>query len=233
MTTRSLFSLRKTLRWHRYRVNIVSRFLSLCCRTSKLSFLGDFDHGYLDKPAVISPAMIMSSVFRTSLSKVPLSRPLIQNAQSRTVTTTMTCNVFQRPDIPSPRGLFVNPCKFLPVIPTSLAPGKICTPQDFLKAIGRSSETKISIDSWDAFWRTSGLDMKNAGLSIQDRRFVLPHLCPYPCDMQKRRYILWCMEKFRQNQPVEEFAHELQPKKKIRGCVQSQHPRLVSNSNVD
>ncbi|OAX38770.1 hypothetical protein K503DRAFT_792328 [Rhizopogon vinicolor AM-OR11-026] len=80
------------------------------------------------------------------------------------------------------------------------APGQISTPQDFLKAIGRSSETKISIDSWDAFWRTSGSDMKNAGLSIQDRR-----------------YILWCMEKFRQNQPIEVFAHEPRPKKKIRG----------------
>ncbi|KAG1774907.1 hypothetical protein EV702DRAFT_1121757 [Suillus placidus] len=123
-------------------------------------------------------------MFRISLSKVPLSRPVfpsIQNAQSRTVATTVRCNVPGRADIPSPRG-------------------KISTPQDFLKAIGRSSETKISIDSWDAFWRTSGCDMKNAGLSIQDRR-----------------YILWCMEKFRQNQPIEVFAHEEAPKKKIRG----------------
>ena len=31
------------------------------------------------------------------------------------------------------------------------------------------------------------------------------------------RYILWCMEKFRNGLPVEEFAHELKPKKKIRG----------------
>ncbi|KAG1745898.1 uncharacterized protein EDB91DRAFT_1119339 [Suillus paluster] len=125
-------------------------------------------------------------MFRISLSKVPLTRlvfPPIQNAQTRTVTTTVTDAVSRRPDIPSPR-----------------VPGKISTPQDFLKAIGRSSETKISIDSWDAFWRTSGWDMKNAGLSIQDRR-----------------YILWCMEKFRQNQPIETFAHEVRPKKKIRG----------------
>ncbi|KAG2037790.1 hypothetical protein BDR03DRAFT_956183 [Suillus americanus] len=120
-------------------------------------------------------------MFRISLSKVPLSS--IQNAQRRTVATTVRCNVPRRADIPSPR-----------------AAGKISTPQDFLKAIGRSSETKISIDSWDAFWRTSGWDMKNAGLSIQDRR-----------------YILWCMEKFRQNHPIEGFAHEERPKKKIRG----------------
>ncbi|KAG1748746.1 hypothetical protein EDB19DRAFT_1629984 [Suillus lakei] len=141
-------------------------------------------------------------MFRISLSKVPLSRPVfpfIQNAQSRTVATVVTCNVSRRPDIPSPRGLIVKHLLLL-VILTTLVPGKISTPQDFLKAIGRSSETKISIDSWDAFWRTSGWDMKNAGLSIQDRR-----------------YILWCMEKFRQNQPIEGFAHEERPKKKIRG----------------
>ncbi|OJA17220.1 hypothetical protein AZE42_00206 [Rhizopogon vesiculosus] len=163
----------------------------------------------LPKTAVINAANAvtrramanMSSMFRISLSKIPLSRSVflpIQNVHSRTVTTTVS-SAFRRPDVPSPRGLFVNAC-FLLVIPTSLAPGQISTPQDFLKAIGRSSETKISVDSWDAFWRTSGSDMKNAGLSIQDRR-----------------YILWCMEKFRQNQPIEVFAHEPRPKKKIRG----------------
>lgn len=166
----------------------------------------------------------MSSVFRTPLSKIPASRlvfSFIQNAQSRTVTTTVN-NVFRRSEIPSPRGLFVNGCVLF-VIPTSLAPGKISTPQDFLKAIGRSSETKISIDSWDAFWRTSGSDMKSAGLGIQDRRFVPPRICrPSPGIMQRRRYILWCMEKFRQNQPIEVFAHEPRPKKKIRGCVHAQ-----------
>ncbi|KAG2134239.1 hypothetical protein BD769DRAFT_1443811 [Suillus cothurnatus] len=138
-------------------------------------------------------------MFRISLSKVPLSRP-IQNAQSRTVVTTVRCDIPRRADIPSPRG-------------------KISTPQDFLKAIGRSSETKISIDSWDAFWRTSGWDMKNAGLSVQDRRSVTLRLC---CSLpvhhtRMHRYILWCMEKFRQNQPIEGFAHEEKPKKKIRG----------------
>jgi hypothetical protein len=159
-------------------------------------------------------------MFRISLSKVPLSRP-IQNAQSRTVVTTVRCDIPRRADIPSPRGLVVKHL-FLLVILTSLASGKISTPQDFLKAIGRSSETKISIDSWDAFWRTSGWDMKNAGLSVQDRRSVTLRLC---CSLpvhhtRMHRYILWCMEKFRQNQPIEGFAHEEKPKKKIRGYVQ-------------
>ncbi|KIJ62585.1 hypothetical protein HYDPIDRAFT_114230 [Hydnomerulius pinastri MD-312] len=78
--------------------------------------------------------------------------------------------------------------------------GKITTPQDFLKAIGRSAETKVSLDSWEAFWRTSSHDLKKAELAVKDRR-----------------YILWCMEKFRQGIPVEKFAYEAKPKSKIRG----------------
>ncbi|KAG6330695.1 hypothetical protein ID866_8395 [Astraeus odoratus] len=78
--------------------------------------------------------------------------------------------------------------------------GKILTSQDFLKAIGRDSEKKVSIDSWDAFWRMTGADLKAASVPVKDRR-----------------YILWCMEKFRQGVPIDEFAHEPKPKKKIRG----------------
>ncbi|KAH7911730.1 hypothetical protein BJ138DRAFT_1006008 [Hygrophoropsis aurantiaca] len=85
--------------------------------------------------------------------------------------------------------------------PTPLATiGSISTPQDFLKRIGRSSETKFDAENWDSFWRTSGIDLKKAGLSVQDRR-----------------YILWCMEKFRQHGTVDGYAHEMSPKKKIRG----------------
>lgn len=78
--------------------------------------------------------------------------------------------------------------------------GKIATPQDFLKAIGRNSEKRVSIDSWEAFWRTTGWELKSASVPVRDRR-----------------YILWCMEKFRQDIPIEQFAHEPRPKKKIRG----------------
>ncbi|TFK70406.1 hypothetical protein BDN72DRAFT_818920 [Pluteus cervinus] len=76
----------------------------------------------------------------------------------------------------------------------------IASPQDFLKAIGRSSETKLQIENWDAFWKTSGYDLKKAGLAVRDRR-----------------YILWCMEKFRLGQRVETFAHEPRGKKTVRG----------------
>ncbi|KAF9267306.1 hypothetical protein L218DRAFT_1074074 [Marasmius fiardii PR-910] len=76
----------------------------------------------------------------------------------------------------------------------------INTPQDFLKAIGRSLDTKITQDSWEQFWKTSGLQLREKGLPVRDRR-----------------YTLWCMEKFRQGAPVEEFAHEPRSKKTIRG----------------
>ncbi|KAF9221612.1 hypothetical protein BS17DRAFT_737406 [Gyrodon lividus] len=86
-----------------------------------------------------------------------------------------------------------------PVPPTR---GDINTPRDFLRAIGRSAETKVSIDNWDAFWRTAGYDLRKAGLAVKDRRHV---------------YVLWCMEKYRQDIPIKDFAHEPRPKKKTRG----------------
>ncbi|EGN98365.1 hypothetical protein SERLA73DRAFT_138756 [Serpula lacrymans var. lacrymans S7.3] len=89
--------------------------------------------------------------------------------------------------------------------------GTITTPQEFLKAIGRSCETKLSVDNWDALWKTSGLDLRKSGVSVRDRR-----------------YIMWCMEKYRQNQPLEEFAHEPKPRKKIRGRGPSvQHGKRI------
>ncbi|KAJ7644012.1 hypothetical protein FB45DRAFT_896671 [Roridomyces roridus] len=56
------------------------------------------------------------------------------------------------------------------------------------------------VESWDELWSKNGLQLKSAGVGIRDRR-----------------YILWCMEKFRSGLPVSEFAHELKPKKPIRG----------------
>ncbi|KAI6129799.1 hypothetical protein EDD16DRAFT_1544197 [Pisolithus croceorrhizus] len=71
-------------------------------------------------------------------------------------------------------------------MPCGWSRGKIATPQDFLKAIGRNSEKRHF-----------------GGMTV------------YP--VRDRRYILWCMEKFRQDLPIEQFAHEPKPKKKIRG----------------
>ncbi|KAF9454804.1 hypothetical protein P691DRAFT_804164 [Macrolepiota fuliginosa MF-IS2] len=83
-------------------------------------------------------------------------------------------------------------------------PLNISTPQEFLKSIGRSSEGKVEPESWEAFWKTSGHDMRKAGLAVRDRR-----------------YILWCMEKYRLGLDPREFAHEPKPKKTVRGYVVS------------
>ncbi|KAF8798814.1 hypothetical protein BYT27DRAFT_7202510 [Phlegmacium glaucopus] len=98
----------------------------------------------------------------------------------------------------------VPPIRDPAVFPQVLSPNynleSIKSPTDFLKAIGRSCETKISVESWEDFWRKDGLLLKKDGVSIRDRR-----------------YILWCMEKYRLGYLIREFAHELPPKKTIRG----------------
>ncbi|KAI8969625.1 IGR protein motif-domain-containing protein [Trametes punicea] len=78
--------------------------------------------------------------------------------------------------------------------------GNITNPEDFLKAIGRSAETKLAVESWEQLWHTDGRQLKKAGLPVRDRR-----------------YILWSMEKYRQGQDPAEFAHPPKPEKKIRG----------------
>ncbi|EIW80987.1 hypothetical protein CONPUDRAFT_165224 [Coniophora puteana RWD-64-598 SS2] len=79
-------------------------------------------------------------------------------------------------------------------------PGKISTPGEFLSAIGRSSETKLEVEEWAKFWQMTGPEMKTAGVSVKDRR-----------------YIMWCMNRYRLGEPIKDFAHEAKPKKKIRG----------------
>ncbi|EPQ54567.1 hypothetical protein GLOTRDRAFT_129917 [Gloeophyllum trabeum ATCC 11539] len=79
------------------------------------------------------------------------------------------------------------------------------SPEAFLKAIGRSSDSKLSslsesLSEWSNFWKLGGLEMKKAGVPVKDRR-----------------YILWSMEKYRLGWAIKDFAHEPKPKKKIRG----------------
>ncbi|KAH7885259.1 hypothetical protein F5I97DRAFT_1357195 [Phlebopus sp. FC_14] len=105
--------------------------------------------------------------------------------------------------------------------------GRIKTPQAFLKVIGRSSETKLSIDSWEAFWRTSGHDLKKAGVAVKDRRYVEGWLLRH-VRLSVARYILWCMEMFRQGTPLPKFVHEAKPAKKIRGRgPRVQHGKVI------
>lgn len=79
------------------------------------------------------------------------------------------------------------------------------TPMTFLASLGRGLDTKIkepATESWEALWKLDGHALREAGLSVRDRR-----------------YALWCMEKYRQGQDPATFAHPATPKKKIRGCV--------------
>jgi hypothetical protein len=48
----------------------------------------------------------------------------------------------------------------------------IKSPADFLKAIGRSCETKVSVESWEDFWKKDGLLLKQDGVSVRDRRYA-------------------------------------------------------------
>jgi hypothetical protein len=48
----------------------------------------------------------------------------------------------------------------------------IKSPADFLKAIGRSCETKISVECWDDFWKKDGLLLKKDGVPVRDRRYA-------------------------------------------------------------
>ncbi|THV03868.1 hypothetical protein K435DRAFT_650454 [Dendrothele bispora CBS 962.96] len=98
--------------------------------------------------------------------------------------------------VPNLARYFINRAVNRPIPPQN---DLVATPQDFLKKIGRGMDTKLSVESWDQLWTTSGLDMRKLGLSVRDRR-----------------YTLWCMEKFRRGVPIEEFAHEPKPKKTIR-----------------
>ncbi|PCH40109.1 hypothetical protein WOLCODRAFT_162101 [Wolfiporia cocos MD-104 SS10] len=78
--------------------------------------------------------------------------------------------------------------------------GNISTPEAFLKAIGRSAESKVTVESWEQLWKLDGPRLKKAGLAVKDRK-----------------YILWSLAKFRQGEDPLDFAHPPTPKKKIRG----------------
>ncbi|EPT05258.1 hypothetical protein FOMPIDRAFT_1057540 [Fomitopsis schrenkii] len=84
--------------------------------------------------------------------------------------------------------------------PVPAATGPISTPESFLKAIGRSADTKVKAESWEDLWAMNRLRLKEAGV-----------------DTKARRYILWCMAKFRQGLDPAQFAHPPKPRKKIRG----------------
>jgi hypothetical protein len=48
--------------------------------------------------------------------------------------------------------------------------GSYQSPSDLLAAIGRASDTKLKVETWDDLWRMRGEDMKKAGLAVAERR---------------------------------------------------------------
>ncbi|KAI0320193.1 hypothetical protein OF83DRAFT_1053609 [Amylostereum chailletii] len=107
-------------------------------------------------------------------------------------------SALQRP-VPPPRGAFIASVDAF--LGSASCLGGIDSPEAFLKAIGRKSETKLSYDSWEGLFKADGATMRKAGLEVKDRR----------------RYILWAVEKYRQGWSPKDIAHEPKPKKKVRG----------------
>jgi len=77
---------------------------------------------------------------------------------------------------------------------------KYNAPADLLKDFRRSADSKLKVSEWDELWKMRGVDMKAAGLSVKDRR-----------------YILWALHKVKQGEEPSQFAHEPMPKKTVRG----------------
>jgi len=137
-------------------------------------------------------ALLSLRVFalRLCASTPTLTRPLLQ----RNVHLTLR-ELRERPIAPKRE-----PAKLQSGIgPHARSVEKIQTAEEFLKAIGRESEKKLKVE-WDELWKMDGRAMREAGVGTRDRR-----------------YILWCMQKYRLGFPIREFAHEPSPKKTIRG----------------
>ena len=85
------------------------------------------------------------------------------------------CRAFQSRALltpaPPPRGIYA--LDRHGVISLIYVTGDITTPEAFLKAIGRGSETKITFETWDGLWKANGLSLKKAGVAVRDRRCVL------------------------------------------------------------
>lgn len=98
---------------------------------------------------------------------------------------------------------------------------KVPDAKSFLSAIGRSTEKKVKVEEWTDLWKLNGQNLKEQGVAVRDRRCALEIIEILPVRIQFRapafRYILWAMERFRQGESPLQYAHEMKPKKKIRG----------------
>jgi hypothetical protein len=103
----------------------------------------------------------LGSISRLCSVAPRLSRSLVNRAASRPV--------------PPPRGNDLLPPASPHKLTTPVYTEAIATPTDFLKAIGRSAETKVTAESWNEFWKTSGHQLKKSGLAVRDRRYKIVH----------------------------------------------------------
>jgi len=87
--------------------------------------------------------------------------------QINTFTRTLVTKVVTRP-VPPLR----DPNTLPPTVPRFPGMDVIRGPQDFLKAIGREADTKVTAESWEELWKLNGQAMRKAGLSVRDRRYV-------------------------------------------------------------
>ncbi|PKI85703.1 hypothetical protein MVES1_000420 [Malassezia vespertilionis] len=92
-------------------------------------------------------------------------------------------------------------------VPKSLP--NITTPKQFLEAISKQrrnlAENSACVaavgENWEDMFRLTSEKLKGAGISPQDRK-----------------YLLWSLEKFRQQKRPCDFAYDVKKKKVVRGC---------------
>lgn len=89
--------------------------------------------------------------------------------------------------------------------------GAVQTPKDFLDAISTPPTRALSDDSsllgalgesWSDLWKCDSHKLKEAGVGVKERR-----------------YVLWSMEKYRQGYEPHQFRIKPKKKKIVRGCV--------------
>ncbi|PWN88981.1 hypothetical protein FA10DRAFT_133996 [Acaromyces ingoldii] len=85
--------------------------------------------------------------------------------------------------------------------------GNLATPADFLQAIStprrgdlQQAVSGLTGEDWNALFGLDGTQLKSAGVTPKQRRFVL-----------------WALEKYRQGHDPSDFVVDQKPKKKVRG----------------
>lgn len=95
--------------------------------------------------------------------------------------------------------------------------GGISTPKDFLQAISKTrrnladNSACVSAvgEDWNAMFGLTSTALKNAGVSVSDRKYVV----------LTQRYLLRAFVAYRQGREPREFAYDVKKKKIVRGCV--------------